>query len=224
MSLNGSYGLMVDLGVAPSPDKLEKLYHTLWSPGCLNGPESTLSEFGKIPRGAQGHLTLPSGQEIACYTRFERDNLGYPSNWQPPVLLSLGLVALEPALPQHPEAQTALENILKRIQTILPVRLAILGHSNLYQINAELIGPEWLDLQQDLLLGLWLPKAHPLLQMLGIEAGTEIAALRPSDWSGCLSDLPEHDKYQRYKAGLNQRKVETKIQLQWEDEGPKAED
>jgi hypothetical protein len=216
MSLNGSYGLFVDLGVSPSPEKLEKLYHTLWSPGCLNGPESTLSEFGKIPRGAQGHLSLPSGQELACYTRFERDNLGYPADWQPPVLLSLGLVALEPPLPQHPEAQIALENILKRIQTILPVRLAVLGHSNLYQINAELIGPEWLDLQQELLLGLWLPKSHPLFNGLGIEAETAFAALRPQDWSGCLTNLPEHDKYQRYKAALNQRKAEPKIQLHWE--------
>ncbi len=224
MSLNGSYGLMVDLGVSPTPEKLEKLYHALWSPGCLRGPESTLSEFGNIPRGAQGHLPLPSGQEIACYTRFERDNLGYPADWQVPVLLSLGLVALEPPLPQHPEAQTALENILKHIQTILPVRLAVLGHSNLYQINAELIGPEWLDLQQELLLGLWLPKAHPLRQTLGVEAETGLVALHPQSWSECLTKLPEHDKYQRYKAALNQRKAEPKIQLQWEEPQPKKRD
>lgn len=68
-------------------------------------------------------MPLPSGQEIACYTRFERDNLGYQADWQAPVLLSLGLSALEPPLPQHPEAQAALVAILERIQTILPLRL-----------------------------------------------------------------------------------------------------
>lgn len=217
MSLNGSYGLMVDLGPAPPPEKLEKLYHTLWSPGCLRGPESTLSEFGKIPRGAQGHLPLPSGQSIACYTRFDRDNLGYPTHWQAPVLLSLGLSELTPALPLHPEAQSVLAGILNTVQTILPLRMAVMGHSNLYHVNAELIGPEWLDLQQELLMGLWLPQSHPLLKELGINAETAMVALTPPAWSACLTALSEDEKYTRYKAVINQRKAEPKIQLQWEE-------
>jgi len=214
MSLNGSYGLIVDLGLAPAPEKLEKLYHTLWSPGYLKGPESTLAEFGKIPRGAQGHLVLPSGQAIACYTRFERDNLGYPANWQAPVLLGLGLSTEGPPVP---EVQTALINILKAVQAILSPRLAVMGHSNLYHVNAEWIGPEWLDLQAELLLGLWLPRAHPLLQELGIKTETEWVALTPQDWSGHLTERTEEEKYKRYKAALKNSQNEPKIQLHWED-------
>lgn len=216
MSLNGSYGLMVDLGTAPAPEKLEKLYHTLWSEPCLSGPEQTFAAFGKIPRGAQGHFSLPSGQKVAVYTRFERDNLGYPPEWTAPVLLSLGLSELEPDLPNHPEAQQSLVQYLNTIQSILPPRLAVMGHSNLYHVNAELIGLEWLDFQQELLLGLWLPTTHPLLSELGISPKTDWVALTPKDWANCLSNDPEDERYKRYKAAFNQRKAEPKIQLKWE--------
>jgi hypothetical protein len=217
MSLNGSFGLIIDLGLTPAPEKLLEVYKTLWQPTLLRGPSETFSEFGPIPRGAQGHLHLPSGQESACYTRFERDNLGYPeAGHQAPVLFSLGISGLKPDLPENSEAQAVLLAILNTIANILPVHLAVMGHSNLYHVNAALISPEWIDLNQELLLSIWLSLKHPWAQQLKTPQDTRWVNLNRDSWASFLTEQSEAEKYLAYKAAINQSTTEPKIQLEWE--------
>lgn len=218
MSLQGSYALMLDLGESPEPDKLLGLYETLWQKTHLRGPKQLFSEFGPVPRGAMGQLLLASGQEISCYSRFEQDTLGYPTGVSSPVILSLGGFSAAPSSAVWQEIKSVLDEILQALIAVYPVRLAVLGHSSLYHVNARFISELWLDLHHALILSIWLRSPHPLLQKL--QGSTDFHAsyqqLQPADWRSCLSNRDEQEKYLSYKQYLAQILHSSKIQLNWE--------
>jgi hypothetical protein len=217
MTLQGSRGLMLDLGDTPDSLSLQALHEALWATPWLRGPEKVFASRHGFPPPAQGTFCCPAG-EVGCYTRFERDTLGYPPGWESPVILTLGLEPME-STPSHAQAVlNSLNDVFLWILAHYAPRLAVMGHSSIYHVNAEFISEYWLDLHYECLDALWLPVSHPFAPRLEGETmykGQWVCS-GPEHWQRWLTQQDEPQKYLTYKRHLSEALHTPRLRLEWE--------
>lgn len=164
-TLQGSWGLILDLDSQVSDAKLRELQQALWTHSLLKGPHREMGAFGPVPRACEGQL-LWQDQLLDCYTKWEQDGLGYPAGWDLPVVLSLNLYGLEQPLRDQPLLQAALLDLAADLATIHPWRLALVGDVTSFYLNADMLNAHWFDFQQEAVLALRLRPDHPVVQVV----------------------------------------------------------
>lgn len=187
MGIKGSFGLVVDLGRS-NDDALKQVQQIIWQEtSAFSEPSSTYGDLRGVPRITEGKVKLGDELSSACYTRFEQDKLGYEDPAKAPLLLTLSVT-------EYASAHVLLKDLARHIYTQVPFYAAMLGDLTSYYFNAELIGPEWLDFQQENADALFLSKHHPFY---GAFTSTEdLAVLEQAEltrfWS--QDDMPDRQK------------------------------
>lgn len=213
--LSGSWGLVIDLGDAPTAEHLKQLYDSIWQDEAVSGPRFRLGQFMGLPRAAEGELRI-AGQPGKCYTKFEVDDLGYPAGWQAPVSFTFSLFGFADNLPANQVLYDFLLARAEALTALVPWRMALIGDLSCYYLNAELINEDWLDLHQGSVLGLLLPPAHPLTRSHpGQARGANQLYERPELKAFASSD-DDQARYLRFKQRISRDLHSPRQRLDWE--------
>lgn len=217
---SSSWGLVLDLGDKVPQAHLEALYNSVWDSPEFTGPAFKMGEINGLPRGAEGLMTLLSGDAALngkCYTKIETDDLGYPPSWEVPLSFSLSAFGFEQNLPDN---QLLSEFLLKKAQAFAelhPFRLGIIGELSCYYINADLFSEDWLDLHQGSVLALMLDKRHPFArQHPGAEFTEGLYLYERAALAPFASADDEHTRYLRFKQRIARDLHAPRLGLEWE--------
>lgn len=214
--LQSSWGLAVDLGENPTPEQLKAIYEHCWQQPEFKGPEFQMGELLGVPRAAEGKL-LHKDQQLGCYTKFEKDDLGYPPGWEVPVLFSLSLFKLPQPLAELPEWQAFLQQQLQALLHICSARMAVIGDLSMYYLNAEMLLPEWIDLQQGSVLQLIVANSHPFSRQLSGQAFGETHQLfTQAPLQSLWTPDDNQTRFLRYKSAISEQLHSEKLTLEWE--------
>lgn len=219
MAMRSSWGLAIDLGdEALPPGGVARLYHGFWDQAGT--PVFKMGDYGEgIPQAAEGQVTV-AAQSGKAYTKFEKDKIGYPPGWEVPTLFSLSLFAFEQNLPENAALVTFALDYLRQCAEGVPFRMAVIGNLGCYYLNAEMINPAWITLQQQDVHTLILHESHPLTrQWKGTPLGDTLPytvfslAYLQRFWQ---SEVDFEARHQAYKRAISGQLHTPLLPLEWE--------
>jgi hypothetical protein len=215
-SISASWGLNLDLGDQLNPETLSQLYQAIWTAPEFSGPRFKLGEYQGLPKAAEGELCVAE-QAGKCYTKFELDNLGYPSSWQVPLSFSLSLFGFEQGLPKNKKLYKFLLSQLRRLGRLSDYRMAMIGDLGCYYLNAEFISESWVNLHQDAILALILPKSHPFARLHpGQKFGRKHFIYTQSELGVFWNHEDQQTRYLDFKKQLSHQLHSPSLNLEWE--------
>ena len=96
------------------------------------------------------------------------------------------------------------------------MRMALAGDLTTYYVNAEFVGPDWMDLQATHALFMILPKTHPFTTTHKGEGRGNWITYRSPHFQAFASQDTEQQRYQRFKQSLSRSLHTPRLQLNWE--------
>lgn len=162
LSLKSSSGLVIELGSNLSETTIQKLYNYLWALPEFDGPATTMYEFMGVPRAAEGQLNLEhiSG---ACYTKFEKDALGYPSEDLQPTILTISTYKFDSQTDKLDQILFDYHlSLAQKIYSIFPFKIAVIGDVTIHYVNSKLLHESWFDYYAKDIQAVIIEENHPL--------------------------------------------------------------
>ena len=213
---SSSWGLIFDLGDEIPAETVQALNQAIWSRPEFEGPEQKMGQFQGSFRAAEGHLTL-AAQSAKTYTKFEQDSIGYPPGWQVPLSLHISLYKMAPALPENPDAQAFLKDLAADLLQIVDYRMAIIGDLGMFYCHADMITPDWLNLQQESVLQLIMSNSHPLTrQVSGQPFGSAHSHYTQAQLKPFWTEEEHQTRYLHYKHKISEAMHSQTLRLEWE--------
>lgn len=220
MGMRSSWGLALDLGDETLPEgSVERIYHGFWEQAGL--PAFKMGDYGNgLPQAAEGKVTV-AGLKGKAYTKFEKDSIGYPPGWQVPTLFSLSLFSFEQNLPDNADLVSFALDYLCQCAEQVPFRMAAIGNLGCYYLNAEMVNPAWVTLQQQDIHTLILHESHPLTrQWQGQPLGDDDLPYRVFSLAHLQKFWqPEMDfeaRHKAYKQAISAQLHTSLLPLEWE--------
>ena len=194
MALKSSSGLIIDLGQNITPEQAENLYQFIWSLPEFSGPENTMYEFMGVPRAAEGKIYIGSDSG-SCYTKLEKDSLGYSQDNFQPILLTISIYNFEESSTTSEKIFDYTLELAEKIYSVYQYSLAIIGDVSLHFINSKLLHESWIDYYNDLLQGIILEENHAFRQTLaGKSLGANLYYYDQSQLHSLKSDKSAKEK------------------------------
>lgn len=216
-NLKSSWGLSIELGETPAARDIDFLYHYVWNLAETSQPLFKMGDYQGVPRAAEGELKLQ--QETGkCYTKFDQDTLGYPDNWLVPVCFQWSIFGLQESLGDQKHLYLYLLEHLKFLSAQIPMRMAMIGDLAAYYFNADFVNPEWVNLQQESILALILPKTHHLSKRIVAEDfGEHFGFWSQSALKELWIESSIDTRYKQFKTAISHDIHPTLLNLEWEN-------